>query len=200
MSRAIKIILANVLKTLYKYGLFALVLSILVLFFVMYLEKYKGISVKDRVLSAFKDWKNKFITSSKYRRLFYLVFVFVLILFKTTFNRDFKPNPLSDVVGAWQIHNSKGYFTTQVIGNIILFIPLFFLLFFFLETTSIKTSKLLRVIGISFTISFLLSLTIETSQLILHSGAWQLSDLAFNTLGGVIGGLIYWVSAKIRRI
>ena len=29
---------------------------------------------------------------------------------------------------------------------------------------------------------------------------WQLSDLAFNTLGGVIGGLIYWVSAKIRKV
>ncbi|MBR3173773.1 MAG: hypothetical protein IKF24_04525 [Eubacterium sp.] len=35
-------------------------------------------------------------------------------------------------------------------------------------------------------------------QLFLRLGTWQLSDIAFNTLGGVIGGLVYWVSAKIR--
>ena len=47
---------------------------------------------------------------------------------------------------------------------------------------------------------FLSSLTIEMLQPFLRLGTWQLSDLAFNTLGGVIGGLIYWVSAKIRGV
>ena len=49
-------------------------------------------------------------------------------------------------------------------------------------------------------ISFLSSLTIEMLQLFLRLGTWQLSDLCFNTLGGVIGGLIDWVTAKIRRV
>ena len=49
-------------------------------------------------------------------------------------------------------------------------------------------------------VSFLSSLTIEMLQLFLRLGTWQLSDLCFNTLGGVIGGLIDWVTAKIRRV
>lgn len=40
-------------------------------------------------------------------------------------------------------------------------------------------------------ISFLFSLGIEFTQLFLKLGSFQLSDLVYNTLGGLIGGLIY---------
>ena len=58
----------------------------------------------------------------------------------------------------------------------------------------------LEVMGGAIAISFLSSFAIEMLQLFLRLGTWQLSDLCFNTLGGVIGGLIYWITAKIRKV
>lgn len=37
-------------------------------------------------------------------------------------------------------------------------------------------------------------------QLFLRLGTWQLSDLFFNTLGGFIGGFIYWSVYRIKHI
>ena len=46
--------------------------------------------------------------------------------------------------------------------------------------------------------AFLFSLAIEFLQLFLRLGTFQLSDLFYNTLGGVLGGMIYWICWKIR--
>ncbi len=200
MLRTIKMIISNVLKAVYQPFLFALVLSVFAMFFVMYLEKYKGIQVKDKVFKGLKDWKNRFKESAKFRRLFYFVIFFVMILFKTLLNRDIELNPVANVIGVWGLYDNHGKFTTQMVENIILFVPLIFFLFFFFETTSKKTSKFFAVMWRTIAISFLSSFAIEMLQLILHLGTWQLSDLCFNTLGGMIGGLIYWMSAKCRRV
>ncbi len=191
--------IAHFLNALYQPFLFALVLSVFVMFFVMYLGKYKNVDVKKRILNGFKLWMNNFKKSKKFRRIFYFVFIVVMILFKTLLVRNVNFNPTGNVVGVWGFYRHDGTFTTEIVENIVLFIPFIFFLFFMLEVTSKKTTKFLAVMGKSILISFLSSLTIEMLQLFLHLGTWQLSDLAFNTLGGVIGGLIYWVSAKIRR-
>lgn len=191
--------IAHFLEAIYQPFLFALVLSIFVMFFVMYLGKYKNVDVKQRILNGFKEWMNNFKKSKKFRRIFYFVFIVVMILFKTLLVRNVNFNPTGNVVGVWGFYRHDGTFTTEIVENIVLFIPFIFFLFFMLEVTSKKTTKFLAVMGKSILISFLSSLTIEMLQLFLHLGTWQLSDLAFNTLGGVIGGSIYWVSAKIRR-
>ena len=191
--------IAHFLNAIYQPFLFALVLSVFVMFFVMYLGKYKNVDVKQRILNGFKEWMNNFKKSKKFRRIFYFVFIVVMILFKTLLVRNVNFNPTGNVVGVWGFYRHDGTFTTEIVENIVLFIPFIFFLFFMLEVTSKKTTKFLAVMGKSILISFLSSLTIEMLQLFLHLGTWQLSDLAFNTLGGVIGGLIYWVSAKIRR-
>lgn len=191
--------IAHFLNAIYQPFLFALVLSVFVMFFVMYLGKYKNVDVKQRILNGFKEWINNFKKSKKFRRIFYFVFIVVMILFKTLLVRNVNFNPTGNVVGVWGFYRHDGTFTTEIVENIVLFIPFIFFLFFMLEVTSKKTTKFLAVMGKSILISFLSSLTIEMLQLFLHLGTWQLSDFAFNTLGGVIGGLIYWVSAKIRR-
>ncbi len=200
MIKASKLIIENVLKTIYQPFIYALVLSLFIMFFVMYIEKYKGSNLKDRIKKAAMDWKNKFVESVKFRREFYFIFVAVMILFVTLLNRDLWRNPIDNVLGVWGLYKKDGTFTTEIIENVVLFIPLIFFLFFFLETTSKKASKFLTVMGRAIVISFLLSLAIEMLQLFLRLGTWQLSDLCFNTLGGVIGGLIYWVSARCRGV
>ena len=198
--RIVKRIISHTLEAIYQPFLFALLLSVFVMFFVMYLEKYKNINVKQRIRNSLSDWMSNFKTSVKFRRILYLVFIVVMILFKTLLNRRMDFNPLGNVIGVWRFYKHDGTFTTEVVENVVLFIPLIYFLFLMLETTSKKVSKFLPVMGRTIAISFLFSLTIEMLQLFLHLGTWQLSDLCFNTLGGVVGGLFYWISAKIRHI
>lgn len=48
-------------------------------------------------------------------------------------------------------------------------------------------------------LAFLFSLTIEFLQLFLRLGTFQLSDLCYNTLGGAIGGVLYWMGWKVKK-
>ena len=48
-------------------------------------------------------------------------------------------------------------------------------------------------------IAFIFSVGIELLQLFLRLGTLQLSDLFYNTVGGVVGGLVYYVAMKIRK-
>ncbi|RHO82085.1 VanZ family protein [Ruminococcus sp. AF42-9BH] len=43
------------------------------------------------------------------------------------------------------------------------------------------------------------SFIIEFLQLLFHLGTFQISDLCYNTLGGTIGGVIYFVSYKLKN-
>ena len=62
-----------------------------------------------------------------------------------------------------------------------------------------KLVGLLVCVWQSVKVVFFFSLSIEFLQLFLRLGTFQLSDFFFNTLGGLIGGIIYFVSVKIGR-
>ncbi len=200
MIRIIRRVIKSVLMSLYQPFLFAIVASVLVMFVVMYLDKYKGTNIKYRIKSAAIDWKNRFASSVKFRRFFYFMFCLIMILFITLMNRDMWANPVIDVVGVWGLHKQNGTFTTEIIENVVLFVPFVFCLFYFLETTSKKCIGFISIMVRAISLSFLFSLTIEMLQLFFRLGTWQLSDICFNTLGGIIGALLYWISTKIRRI
>ena len=108
-------------------------------------------------------------------------------------------NPLSDVIGTWGIYNAKGEFTTECIENLSLFIPFAFLLMWSFGERLVARLTIWSVLRKATTVSFLFSLTIETLPLLLHLGTWQLSDLFYNTLGGIAGGLCYWLFILIKR-
>lgn len=48
-------------------------------------------------------------------------------------------------------------------------------------------------------IAFCFSIGIEFLQLLLRLGTFQLSDIVYNTLGGCMGGLIYWLVMKLKE-
>lgn len=48
-------------------------------------------------------------------------------------------------------------------------------------------------------IAFIFSISIEALQLFLRLGTFQLSDLFYNTVGGMIGGLMYYGIAKTKK-
>lgn len=73
----------------------------------------------------------------------------------------------------------------NVVGNIIWFIPLGFLIPIIWE----KKRQLGTIIGLS----FITSLSIEVLQFIFRTGISDIDDLVFNTLGGIIGYIIFKV-------
>ena len=48
-------------------------------------------------------------------------------------------------------------------------------------------------------IAFIFSVSIEMLQLLLRLGTFQLSDIFYNTVGGVLGGLMYCAVMKVRK-
>lgn len=79
--------------------------------------------------------------------------------------------------------SGNSVFMTQLIGNVIMFIPFGILVPICYQ----RIRGLLKII----LVSFLASLFIETTQLYTHTGLFELVDLLNNTLGGVIGYFIY---------
>ena len=122
-------------------------------------------------------------------------FYIALILFRTLINRNMWLNPLDNVLGVWGLFRN-GEFTTEVIENFILFIP-----FTFLRESIGKKSesnKAGRIISRSFHSAFCFSILIECLQLFLRLGTFELSDIFFNTIGGITGGIIVVFCNEIK--
>ena len=81
--------------------------------------------------------------------------------------------------------SSNGQFNADAVENVILFIPMGSILTFYARSMSIKkwSYVLSRCI--------MISLGIETIQLFLFLGTFQFADVFYNTLGGIIGEIIY---------
>lgn len=193
MIEIIKRIISNVLIALYQPFGFSLILTVLFMFFYICVKES---GLKETV----SKWIVLFKTSSPFRRVFILAFYTAMILFRTLLNRAVWLNPVSNVIGVWGLYNENGELTTEAIENLALFIPFTVLLLWsFHEKFLGEGAKLLRTIWQSIKIVFLFSLTIEFLQLFLRLGTFQLSDLFYNTLGGLVGGLIYWIGYKLTH-
>lgn len=193
MIDIMKRIIENVLTALYQPFGFALIMAILVMFLYMYMREHGWRMVV-------RQWVEEFKISATFRRMFLLVFYSTMILFRTLLNRDMWRNPVSNVIGIWGIYDADGNLTTEVIENLVLFIPFTILLLWCLREKVIgATWKLLGVLWKSVLVVFVFSLTIEFLQLFLRIGTFQLSDLFYNTLGGLIGGFIYWFGYKLTH-
>lgn len=183
-------IITNVLTALYQPFWFSVILSVLFMF------AYK---TYPSIKQATKAWISWFKSDSSFRCIFFLVFYIVMILFRTLLNRNMWSNPVSNVIGVWGIYNAKGELTTECIENLALFIPFTILLLWVARERILKRITIRSVLWNSAKITFLFSFAIEMLQLFLRLGTWQLSDLFYNTLGGTIGGLIYFAGYKVKH-
>lgn len=173
-------VISNMLTALYQPFWFAFLLAIL---FMFVWKKYRSIK------EAFLEWVAWFKAEASFRRMFFLIFYTVMILFRTLLNRTMWANPVSNVIGIWGLHNAEGKLTTEVPENLALFIPFTILLLWTYRDKILNNDKkdnsgisLQNVLWQSTKIVFLFSFTIEMLQLFLRLGTWQLSDLFYNTL------------------
>jgi len=190
MSEIIKKILTNVLAALYQPFVFSIILAVLLTFLYMYANEFGW-------KMLLKRWVDSFKNSKEFRKVCVLTFYITMILFKTLLNRSLWPNPLSNVIGVWGLYRENGTLTTEVVENFILFVPFTVLMFWcFREKVFGRIVSLSKIIWQAVKIVFLFSLVIEFLQLFLCVGTFQLSDLFYNTLGGLVGGFVYWCGYK----
>lgn len=83
-------------------------------------------------------------------------------------------------------------FIVNIIGNVLAFTPFGFCL----PLIRIKKTTFFKVLCLS----FLFSLTIESIQLIYQIGIFDVDDLVMNTVGGVLGYLIYKIGTAFMEL
>lgn len=192
-------IIKDVLTSLYQPFGAAVLLTFVSMFLFLY-GKEHGWKKGSLLKNIFGIWFKNFKESSTFRRAFLLVFYSTMILFRTILNRDIWSDPLSDVMGKWGLHNADGTLSTEPIENLMLFVPFAVLLLWaFREELLGDKAGLGRTLWVATKIVGIFSFAIEFSQLLFHLGTFQISDLVYNTLGGTIGGLTYYIIYRFRH-
>jgi len=123
----------------------------------------------------------------------YIIAVLIITLLVRTYDIEVKTllNPFSKyewlargfVKDGWKCFSKNERMITEILLNILLFVPLGFLV----PTLQDSFRRLWKVLllGLGF------SLFIESSQLVLHMGCFDTADLIHNTLGACLGYLVW---------
>ncbi len=88
--------------------------------------------------------------------------------------------------------NYEIYAIMNLFGNLILFMPFGF----FIPALFHKKYLLIRVI----LHSFFLSVSVELIQLISRVGSFDIDDIILNTIGGIVGFIVYIIIRSIYRL
>lgn len=186
-------ILTNILTALYQPFGFSLLLSFFAMFFHLY--AYQPTNAGKGWKAAIATWWQMFKKSGKFRKLFALAFVISMILFRTLLNRNLWMNPLSNVMGGWGIWktvNGERQLTTECIENVILMMPFTGMVMWTFDVNE-------KVVWKSIKLGLMFSVSIEMMQLLLRLGTFQVSDIVYNTLGGMLGGVVYITVKKVHK-
>lgn len=182
MKPFLNMIIGQIYSVFSHYIIHLVLFAFIITFVIFFIEK---LGIKNIIFGI----KDKFIKESNYKWkiLFYTYLYFILdksLLnrskgMKNSFEFAFKRDWLFLVKDTWS--------RVQAVSNILFFIP--FSCFFtlaFVERENINLKSFKKIIKSS----FLLSLFIELTQLLLTIGTFQLSDIVYNTLGGMIGYIL----------
>lgn len=126
-----------------------------------------------------------------YKELLTLLFViYVLCLFYIVTFQDVSFNNSNFVLFREMLRYDFGsrLFIKNVIGNVILFLPYGFFMTYYLKLDKVKSI---------FGLSLLISLTIETTQLMIGR-VFDIDDIILNVIGGIVGFYIYKLMEKIN--
>lgn len=183
MSPFFRYVLSSLFSTLIFSVLFSYFIMRLISFYILKKDTEKGLLKK--------IFKNKNMLC-----LFLLIFFTFSVFYLTVIQRECVYAPLSNVLGGWSPYNKETKsIDYQAIGNIFMFIPsaILFSILIYDEYSLIK--PLLKTV----LAAFIFSLIIELCQLIFSKGTFQLSDIVYNTLGGLVGGGIVAVINLIHN-
>ena len=172
----------------------AVLLAFLTMFLYLYGTEH-GWKKNNFIRNMFATWWRAFKNSSTFRRTFLLAFYTAMILLRTVLNREIWFDPLGKLFGGWGLYED-GQFTTESIENFMLFVPFSILLLWAFQKELLGESENIRfgkTVWEATKVVAVFSFMIEFTQLLFHLGTFQISDLTYNTLGGAVGGVIYYL-------
>lgn len=137
-----------------------------------------------------KEIRNKLVSIINNPWLVLYLFFLSFILICTLFSRQ-SIVPYKSVLKGLRLYDN-GRWSMECIENILLFVPY---TFFYLQ--ALGPEKPLKA---AFSLAIKTSLFIEFSQLIFRLGAFQLSDLIYNAIGGMIGWLLWYILKVVMKI
>ena len=174
MSPFLRYILSSLFSTLF----FSLLFSYLIMQVISFNVLGKG----NRKGMLKKLFKNKDMLC-----LFLFIYFTFAVFFITVIQRECTYAPLTSVFGGWSIYNDNHTIDYQVIGNILMFVPSSFLFCIMIR----EEESFVKIILKCLLASLLFSAFIELCQLIFSKGTFQFSDIVYNTLGGLLGAVIF---------
>ena len=125
----------------------------------------------------------------KSRLLFFMYAYFIVD--RTLLSRPFGwSNGMQNIMGGWGLLDPEtGQVTLEAVENFLFFVPYLFLFFLAFR----HTKSVVCIIRRGIAIGFLTSICIEMLQMIFKVGEFQISDLVYNTLGALLGSVLFVV-------
>lgn len=145
------------------------------------------IIISMRIIYLIK-YKKKIILYKELMDLLFIIYVLCLFYVVTFEDVSFGISNLTPFTEIFRYDIGSNLFIKNVLGNIILFIPYGFFTSYYL-----KLEKIFSILGLSFLISF----TIETTQ-VLIGRVFDIDDIILNLIGGLLGFSIYHIMNKIK--
>lgn len=178
------LLIKELIRNFGRYIASAAIFGILMMFFVVLISK-TGLK------RAVSIWISRFRKNAEFRwQLAFFVF-FYMLADRTLLSRTFyKSSPFEKFMQGWFIEKKGNVYNFESVENIILYIPYIFLFFaaFFDRRAKYKNKDIIKNAVI---LSLCTSLIIEFLQTVFHIGTLQLSDIVYNTLGGMIGVILF---------
>lgn len=193
MSTISKMIIQHISTVIIEYSL---ELSMFFIFAVIIIYLIDKIGFKNLIFEI----KEKFLKdySYKWKILFFTYFYFILKKSLLDRSKGMKNSLEFAFKRDWIFLVKDTWSKVQAVENILFFIPFsFFLVLAFFSNKNITKLNLFKKI-IKF--SFLLSLFIELTQLLLTLGTFQVSDIVYNIIGGFIGYILVVLVDCINKL
>lgn len=142
--------------------------------------------------------RKRFRVLGKILFILYIAFLLYFLIFSDWYGRtgemsDYHYNLVlfQEVKRFWMYRESLGWVSyANLFGNILIFVPFGF----FMPMASRYRSFFMTLFY-----SFGLSFTVEAFQLVTRVGSFDVDDLLLNTIGGVLGFIIFTICNTIRR-
>ena len=100
-------------------------------------------------------------------------------------------------LGNLETVNGEQKLTTECNENVIMMVPFSAVVMWTFQKKAGNGWK--NIVWQSGRVAFIFSIVIEVLQLLLRLGTFQLSDIFYNTVGGVVGGVCYWGVMRVRK-
>lgn len=143
--------------------------------------------------------KRRFRILGKIFFVIYICFIFYFLIFSDWYGRvgemrEYHYNLVlfQEIKRFWNYREQLGFFAmfTNLFGNVLIFVPFGFFM---------PMASKYRSFFITLFYSFGFSLFVELFQLITKVGSFDVDDLFLNTMGGILGYIVFAVCNAIRR-